>query len=186
MEGERKWRQSVVGGVTAVAPRPPKASTTVGATCWEEAFPFEPEAQRLPGSALPAASSSGYRRPSSAPAHARRASSHHGHLTQSRDGAAGRVQSRAAPAVAAAEPTNEERAAVFRGVITRKLEERGKGDREAFYFFDRDRNGSVGPADFTRALEGLNLGITHEDATIIFNQCRRGGGPAMAMVNPSH
>jgi hypothetical protein len=59
-----------------------------------------------------------------------------------------------------------------RGVIKRKLEERGKGDREAFNFFDRNKDGKVNPAEFKRALEGLNLGITTEDATVIFEQCR--------------
>ena len=76
-------------------------------------------------------------------------------------------------------PDDAERAAVFRQVIKRKLEERGKGDREAFHFFDRDKDGKINHAEFKRALEGLNLGISSEDAAVVFEKCRAEAAAAM-------
>ena len=142
----------------------------------------EPESQQRPGSALPAASTSAFRRPGrpmSAPAHRQYQSGPSAttaiwHTTiggkhwaqypfdaQPRGGGGGAAPAAAAPAAAAddcAAISAAERAAVFRQEIKRKLEERGKGDREAFHFFDRDKDGKVNQDEFKRALEGLNLG----------------------------
>jgi hypothetical protein len=68
---QRRQQQRPQSAAVAMVPRPPTVSAVERAARNEGALFAEPESQRRPGSALPAASSAGFRRPTSAPAHRR-------------------------------------------------------------------------------------------------------------------